>query len=207
MEGHAEDPGACVIELRQVSRALAALALCAAASCGTLPTVVPGMGQPVRAVRLEGTRGPLSAQESKAILARLESRGAETGIFDRHLALEEGVAGSPLTIGNRVVLLQDGPATYSAMFAAIAGARDHIHMETYIIEDDEVGRKFSAALIARQAQGVPPPGDREKSPPAGCLHQPRSAGGLSSTRRRTPPHPAGATPQGHPRYVCRCQDR
>ncbi|MDQ3027585.1 MAG: cardiolipin synthase [Pseudomonadota bacterium] len=112
------------------------------------------MGQPARAVRLEGTRGPLSTQESKAILARLESRGAETAIFDRHLALEEGVAGSPLTIGNRVGLLQDGPATYSAMFAAIAGARDHIHMETYIIEDDEVGRKFSAALIARQAQGV-----------------------------------------------------
>ena len=155
MEGDAEDPGARVIELRQVSRALAALALAATASCGTLPTIVPDMGQgPSRAVRLEGTRGPLSAQQSKAILARLESRGVETGIFDRHLALEEGVAGSPLTVGNRMALLQDGPATYRAMFDAIAGAKDHIHMETYIIEDDEVGRKFAAALVARQAQGV-----------------------------------------------------
>ncbi len=113
------------------------------------------MGQrPSRAVRLEGARGPLSAQESKAILARLASRGVETGIFERHLALEEGVAGSPLTVGNKVVLLQDGPATFAAMFEAIRGARDHIHMETYIIEDDEVGRKFAAALKAKQAQGV-----------------------------------------------------
>ena len=113
------------------------------------------MGQrPSRAVRLEGARGPLSAQESKAILVRLESRGVETGIFERHLALEEGVAGSPLTVGNKVALLQDGPATFAAMFEAIRSARDHIHMETYIIEDDEVGRKFAAALVAKQAQGV-----------------------------------------------------
>jgi len=155
VEGDAEEPGARVIELRPVGRALTALTLAAAAGCGTLPTIVPDMGQrPSRAVRLEGARGPLSAQESKAILVRLESRGVETGIFERHLALEEGVAGSPLTVGNKVVLLQDGPATFQAMFEAIGSAKDHIHMETYIIEDDEVGRKFAAALTAKQAQGV-----------------------------------------------------
>jgi cardiolipin synthase len=40
------------------------------------------------------------------------------------------------------------------MFQAIAAARDHIHMETYIIEDDEVGRKFADAFIAKREQGV-----------------------------------------------------
>jgi cardiolipin synthase len=40
------------------------------------------------------------------------------------------------------------------MFAAIAGARDHINMETYILEDDEVGQRFAAALIAKQRAGV-----------------------------------------------------
>ena len=40
------------------------------------------------------------------------------------------------------------------MFDAIAAARDHINMETYIIEDDEVGRKFADALIERQSHGV-----------------------------------------------------
>ena len=40
------------------------------------------------------------------------------------------------------------------MFAAIDAARDHINMETYILEDDEVGQRFADALIAKQRQGV-----------------------------------------------------
>ena len=50
-------------------------------------------------------------------------------------------------------LLQDGPATYRAMLAAIAAARDHINMETYILDDDEVGQRFAQALIAKQRAG------------------------------------------------------
>ena len=45
--------------------------------------------------------------------------------------------------GNRVQLLQDGPSTYRAMLAAIALARDHIHLETYILDDDEVAAVLS----------------------------------------------------------------
>jgi len=71
-----------------------------------------------------GARGPLSAAQSKAILDRLASRGQDTSIFDRHLALEEAIVGSPLTTGNRVVLLQDGPATYRAMLSVILAARE-----------------------------------------------------------------------------------
>jgi cardiolipin synthase A/B len=33
-------------------------------------------------------------------------------------------------------------------------ARDHINMETYILDDDEVGQRFAQALIAKQRQGV-----------------------------------------------------
>ncbi|MBK7469900.1 MAG: cardiolipin synthase [Betaproteobacteria bacterium] len=110
--------------------------------------------RPSRPVQLEGARGPLSAQQSNAILGRLQSRGVDTNIFERHLALEEGLAGNPLTVGNKVLLLQDGPATFQAMFDAIGGARNHVDLETYIIEDDEVGRKFADALLEKQAMGV-----------------------------------------------------
>lgn len=110
--------------------------------------------RPGQAVQLEGARGPLTTQQTKAILERLKSRGEETNIFDRHLALEESVAGTPLMVGNRVLLLQDGPATYQSMLAAIRNAKDHINMETYIIEDDEVGNSFADALIEKQTQGV-----------------------------------------------------
>ncbi len=106
------------------------------------------------AVRIEGARGPLSPQQSKAVLEKLKARGAETNIFDRHLALEEEIAGSPLLLGNKVTLLIDGPATYQSMFAAIKAAKDHINMETYIIEDDDTGQRFSDALIEKQQNGV-----------------------------------------------------
>jgi cardiolipin synthase len=136
-------------------RISAILALAALASCGGLPTVVPDMApRSSQPVRLEGARGPLTDQQSKAILAALASRGQETSIFDRHLALEESIVGAPLVVGNKVALLKDGPATFQAMFDAIRNARDHINFETYIIEDDEVGRKFAAVLIDKQARGV-----------------------------------------------------
>ncbi len=125
------------------------------AGCASLPTIVPDLARrPAPAVQLQGARGPLSAAQSKAIVDRLASRGEATGIFDRHLALEEAIVGSPLTTGNRVLLLQDGPATYRAMLAAIVAARDHINMETYILDDDDVGQRFAQALIDKQQQGV-----------------------------------------------------
>ena len=124
--------------------------------CSTLPTIASDMAMnPAQPIQLEGARGPLSSQQTKAILKRLQARGEATSIFDRHLALEQAIVGSPLVVGNKVVLLQDGPATFQAMFNAIRNAKDHINMETYIIEDDEVGKRFADALIEKQAQGVP----------------------------------------------------
>jgi cardiolipin synthase A/B len=96
------------------------LSLVAVTGCSMLRTIVPDMApHSSTPVQLEGAREPLSAQQSKDILARLESRGEETNIFDRHLALEEGVVGTPLVVGNKVVLLKDGPATFQAMVNAI----------------------------------------------------------------------------------------
>ena len=128
-------------------------------ACSSLPTINPDLTRGVahRAgapVQLEGARGPLSAAQSKAVLDALSRRGPNTNIFDRHLAREEAIAGNPLTIGDQVRLLQDGPATYEAMFAAIAAAQDHINIETYILEDDEIGRRFAQLLTSKQQQGV-----------------------------------------------------
>jgi cardiolipin synthase len=123
--------------------------------CSGLPTINPDLELSAAApVQLAGARGPLSAAQSKAILQRLNAASPDTAIFDRHLALEEAIVGSPLTVGNEVLLLKDGPTTYRAMFAAIEAARDHINLETYILEDDATGQRFAQALIARQRAGV-----------------------------------------------------
>ena len=40
------------------------------------------------------------------------------------------------------------------MFSAIRSATDHINLESYIIEDDEIGRQFAELLLQKRAQGV-----------------------------------------------------
>ena len=135
--------------------AAAAVVSAGFSGCVALPQVSTDTQQAAtQPATMTGSRGPLSAAQSKSILANLSRRSAETGIFERHLALEEAVTGSPLVVSNRTTLFQDGESTYAAMFKAIAAAKDNINIETYIIEDDEIGKKFSDVLIAKQAAGV-----------------------------------------------------
>lgn len=125
------------------------------AACATLPDtdalIERHAGQ---AARFENARGPLSRQKSEAILADLKKKSGDIDILDKQIALEEAVVGSPLVMGNQVTLLQDGDATYEAMFSAIRSAQDHINLETYIIEDDATGQAFADLLLAQQARGV-----------------------------------------------------
>jgi len=123
--------------------------------CTSIPSMVPDMAlrQP-QSVKLNGENGELSAQQSKVILAKLKKNGDDTNIFDKHLALEAKIVGSPLVVGNKVELLVDGPLTYDAMFTAIKNAKDNINMETYIIENDEIGQRFAKLLMSKQAGGV-----------------------------------------------------
>jgi cardiolipin synthase len=124
------------------------------AACTSMPIMVPDLAETHETVRVEAPDGRLlSPEQSKALIDR-QGGGRQGTVLERHLAVEQAVAGNPLTAGNAVVLLQNGPPTYEAMFAAIRGARDHINMETYILEDDDIGRRFAAALIARQRAGV-----------------------------------------------------
>jgi cardiolipin synthase len=135
-------------------RFLAATAALLVAGCA-VPQIDRFMLQAERApVRLAGANGRLSAARSKEILAALQSKTADVGLLERHVALEEAIAGNPLTVGNAVRLLEDGPETYAAMLAAIRSARHHVHMESYIFEADEVGEQFAQALIERHKAGI-----------------------------------------------------
>ncbi len=141
-----------------VRRTLALLALLAftVAGCSTLPTIVPDM-RPADpgSVQFQAASGRiLSPERSRALVERLSGTGESADMLAHHLAIDQAVSDAPLTLGNRVVLLENGPATYAAMFSAIDAARDSINMETYILEGDAIGQKFADALIAKQAQGV-----------------------------------------------------
>ncbi|MGH8496984.1 MAG: phospholipase D-like domain-containing protein [Gammaproteobacteria bacterium] len=94
---------------------------------------------------LENARARSNERMSTETLAAVRER------FSR---MELRLANGPLIDGNRVTLLLDGRQTYPAMLEAIENARDHIHLETYIMLDDEVGNRFADALIARSRDGV-----------------------------------------------------
>lgn len=107
-----------------------------------------------QAAKFESAGGPLSTQKNAAVVADLKSKSGDIDILDKQISLEQSIVGRPLSMGNKVVLLQDGKDTYTAMFAAIRAARDHINLESYIIEDDEIGRQFSDLLLERQQRGI-----------------------------------------------------
>lgn len=138
--------------LRQLLMTLFVITL---VGCGSLPFISPDMTMKSKhPVRLGGAYGILTTQQSKTILSKLKKDSDDTNIFDKHLAVETEIVGSPLIIGNKVTLLVDGIATYEAMFAAIENAKNHINIETYIIDDDEVGHRFVELLISKQRSGV-----------------------------------------------------
>ncbi|MEO8859262.1 MAG: cardiolipin synthase [Burkholderiaceae bacterium] len=123
--------------------------------CATLPDTAAILEHHAgQKARFETARGPLSARRSAAIVAQLKKHSGDLDILDKQIALEQEINGSPLLLGNKATLLEDGAATYPAMFAAIRGARDHINMETYIFEDDATGRQFAQLLLEQQARGV-----------------------------------------------------
>ena len=55
---------------------------------------------------------------------------------------------------NAYQVYTDGYAFFPALLAAIAKARDHIHIDIYIIADDPLGNLVADALIAKAREGV-----------------------------------------------------
>ncbi|MBN2870531.1 MAG: cardiolipin synthase [Campylobacterales bacterium] len=166
-----------------VRKLMTGAACCLLAGCATLPDASLELQPPqIQAVAFEGTRGPVSEGRNTAIMEGLERKSGDIDILDKHLAMEQAInIDSPLVLGNKLVLLQDGPQTYQAMFAAIRAAKDHIHLETYIFQDDDVGQQFAALLLEKQAEGVQVNLIYDS---VGCLNTPKeffarlSAGGI-----------------------------
>ena len=125
--------------------------------CATLPDVSEKIDEAPTAQeprQIVSSKGLLSPQKSKAIMERLKSSVDPTDVLGRYTAVVESVTESPLTKGNKVALLVNGQAAYDAMFKAIQDAKNNINLETFIIEDDETGRRFADLLLKKQAEGV-----------------------------------------------------
>lgn len=132
---------------------MAGMGLCFAA-CASLPDVsylqeiTPAASGPT----VTSAKGTMSKKAGGALLPK---RWKNSHVDVNALAsLEELATGKPLIAGNKVTLLYDGPQTMASMMEAIAAAKDHINLETYIFDQDEIGLQFAQLLIARQKAGV-----------------------------------------------------
>ena len=78
----------------------------------------------------------------------------ETGFQQGISRLIETNTGIPLTSKNQMKLMNDGIKLIDEMIKEISVAEHHIHIEFFIIRDDEIGKKFSQTLINKAKEGV-----------------------------------------------------
>lgn len=88
--------------------------------------------------QLEGLQSECIGDTMDAQLASLARR--TTGLAPVHMLASR--------------LLRDGAETYDAMLEAIAAAKHHIHLATYIYDADDTGRIFRSALLDKARSGV-----------------------------------------------------
>ena len=105
---------------------------------------------------IQGAQGPLTGAQSQSLIAKVGAGGGDK-ILQRHLLIEEAVAGSPLTADNKVTVLSDGAEAFKAIAEALRAAKRTINLEYYIIEDvqlDADGAKLSDLLLQKRREGV-----------------------------------------------------
>jgi cardiolipin synthase len=116
-----------------------------AGACVTVPALDPALRTPVARVAADGRTTTAAFREP--------ARGGDE-LLARHLAQVERALDAPLVRGNEGRLLIDGPATHRAMFEAIGRARDHVNLQTYILEAEGPGERLAELLIRKRGQGV-----------------------------------------------------
>ncbi|MCY1274801.1 Major cardiolipin synthase ClsA [compost metagenome] len=83
-----------------------------------------------------------------------EAIAARDALRSSNLLALPRLGSMPPLAHNRVRLLVDGEATFAAIFAAIAEARQVVLVQFFIVHDDEIGRRLADLLLARAAAGV-----------------------------------------------------
>jgi len=98
-------------------------------------------------------------QRLRRVRARARLPAPPAGLEPSAEAIElarvaQATTGLPPGTATRAQLLIDGAATYDALLAAVANAREHVHLEYYIYLPDRTGTALRDALIERARAGV-----------------------------------------------------
>lgn len=101
---------------------------------------------------------------SKRMYSKLKKRpldGMETAVertfpepYERLIRLLQNLDYTPLLGGNDVKIFTDGEEKFKHLFADIEKAEKHIHIEYYVLMDDELGLKLQQALARKAKEGL-----------------------------------------------------
>jgi cardiolipin synthase A/B len=141
------------------NHAIFAVLLFIASGCATIPNARNDIAEAAAVSppgpTIVGPNGALTSAQSSRLLSKAAGDADQALLLQRHLQLEQAIAGEPLTAGNATELLRNGDGTFAAVFQAIEGARNHVNLEYYTLEDVEFeGRRLSDVLIAKHREGV-----------------------------------------------------
>lgn len=111
-----------------------------------------------RRERLEGMRDAVTEELIPEAYWRSVGSAPVTPVDEWTAALDRPMRALldnyPLLGGNRIMPLLTGDAAFPEMLNAIRAAEQHIHLQSFIIGNDPVGREFMAAVAERAHAGV-----------------------------------------------------
>ncbi|MCP3742198.1 cardiolipin synthase [Rossellomorea sp. BNER] len=73
---------------------------------------------------------------------------------DKHIRLAKKLSNSAISFSSETDVLSNGEETFSRIKEQIKKARHHIHLEYYIVRNDELGNEIKNLLIERANHGV-----------------------------------------------------
>ncbi|MEI7902831.1 MAG: cardiolipin synthase [bacterium] len=102
-----------------------------------------------RTIRLNRFSDSLPVQETAP------TPSSDNGMYVAlNLILDQLSRNHPLLDGNKVQLIESAEQALEEMFHAIHSARKHIHLSTYIFNDDRIGQRLMSILVERAQSGV-----------------------------------------------------
>ncbi len=93
---------------------------------------------------VEGENDPRS-EEKLGLMAEHQAR-----LF----TLAQKLGNSPISFDTATKVLTNGEETFRHILEQLKRARHHIHMEYYIVRDDDIGQEIKKILIEKAAEGV-----------------------------------------------------
>lgn len=85
----------------------------------------------------------------------LVGTGASVGpAWEGMARLAQEFGATPVTAGNQVTFYHEGLHAFDAMFEAIRSARHHVHIETFILQPDDLGHRMLELLVHKAKEKV-----------------------------------------------------